>query len=403
MKKIALVTYALNVGGMETFMLGLARQLRTEGLEPTFVITDSIGPWHDKPRSEDFDVLSIVQSTWQSRITHTKNVAECLKQFDVVLLNHSASAQSSLGLLPESLVAIPILHNDDEAIYSVGLSNEDNIDIVVTVSERLRTQAIARGMPAERVFCISNGVEVFPDFPKESRSVGNNGPLRIAFIGRIVHRQKGVFYLPGILGKLSARNIPVRMDIIGSGSDLESLRERVAAADINAQVRFHGALPHEDAMRLLQDADVLIMPSHYEGQGIVLLEAMARAVVPVVSHLQGITNVVIANGVNGILVPVGDEEGLAGALAHLADDRQRLECMAKAAWQATLNRYSLGIMAKQYLSLIEECCEKRRQGKMPSRSGELYFSLLGRHPRVPLGLSAAASVVMNRFSFWSPI
>ncbi|MCM2356993.1 MAG: glycosyltransferase family 4 protein [Geobacteraceae bacterium] len=397
MKKIALVTYALNVGGMETFMLGLARHLRAGGLDPAFVITDYIGPWHEKPRAEGLVVHTILQSTWQSRIAHTKNVAECLREFDVVLLNHSVSAQSSLGLLPQSLVAISILHNDDESIYAVGLSNQDNIDNVVTVSERLRIQAIARGMPAERVRCIRNGVEVFPGFPKGSRPFDTDGPLRVAFVGRIEHRQKGVFYLPGILARLSARNIPLQMDIIGSGSDLELLRQRVAAADIKARVRFHGSLTHEDAMRLLQAADVLIMPSHYEGQGVVLFEAMARAVVPVASHLSGVTNVVIADGVNGMLVPVGAEEGFAEALATLSGDRQQLECMARAAWQAALKEYSIETMAAEYTDLMTEC-RGRRNGEMPRRTGIIDRTLLGRYPEIPRGMGSMAARMRNAFT-----
>lgn len=86
--KIALVTYALNIGGMES----------------TFVVTDSTGAWHENPLADGFRVLGVLPRMWQSSRRHAKRVAKALRDFDAVILNQSRAAQSAAVLLPiESL------------------------------------------------------------------------------------------------------------------------------------------------------------------------------------------------------------------------------------------------------------------------------------------------------------
>jgi glycosyltransferase involved in cell wall biosynthesis len=390
MKKVAIVTYSLNVGGMETFVLGLARQLKEKGLEPSFVITDSIGPWHGRPLAEGFAVHTVIPSLLQSRTKHAERVAACLESFDFVLLNHSKIAQSSLGLLSDTIVVIPILHNDDNEIYTVGLANRENIDVAVAVSEHLRNKAISYGMDDEMIVCIRNGVEI-PLALKNKSLMLTDKPLSIAFIGRIEHRQKGVFYLPGILSKLAALNIFVQCDIVGNGVDFEQLK-RMFAAEVNpSTVRFHGALHNDEAMNLLQSIDVLLMPSHFEGQGLVMLEAMSRGVVPIVSNLKDVTDSVIQDGENGMLVSVGDIEGFAAALAIVASDRHRLAVMSTAARQTAVDEFSIETMAQNYWERMSVCAEKRQSGRMPKRTREIDSRLLGRFPNCPSGINSILS------------
>ncbi len=386
MKKIALVAYALNIGGMETFLLGLARHLKTKGMAPTFVITDYIGPWHKKPVADGFAVEAILPRIWQSRARHARRVAACLKKFDIVLINHSAAAQSSLGLLPKSVVAIPVLHNDSASIYTVGLANRQNSDLVVAVSERIRLQSIARGISPEQIRCVKYGVEVVKDLQNAARNSSKDTLLRIAFVGRIEHRQKGVLHLPGILHGMTARGIRFHCDIIGGGGDMGELRVQMMAAVPPGAVTFHGPLPHENAMRVLQDADALLMPSNYEGQGIVIFEAMMRGVVPVVSNLRDVTDTVIAHGKNGILVKAGDEYGFADALAQLANDRKLLAKMSRAARQTALEEYGVGAMVQQYLDIFAVCGQKHDNPGFNGRTGTLHYPLLGRWPGIPSGI-----------------
>jgi hypothetical protein len=131
------------------------------------------------------------------------------------------------------------------------------------------------------------------------------------------------------------------------------------------------------------------MPSHYEGQPVALFEAMARGVVPVVSRLPGITDTVIADGADGFLAPVGDESAFVDRLVSLAEDRERVRTMSRAAWQSALERFGVETMAGRYVDLMETCWRERRNGAAGGRSRRLYLPLLGKRSRFPLFLHDA--------------
>lgn len=393
---VALVTYALNIGGMESFLFGLARNLRTMGAESTFVLTEAPGDWHANPLAEGFRVMSVLPRKWQSRRRHSRRVAEALRGFDAVILNHSRAAQSAAGLFPDRAAVISVLHNDMDDVYRVGLANQANVDRFVAVGEQVRREAIRRGAPPERLSCIRNGVEVFHEYPKTGGRSCADGLLRMIYVGRIEHGQKGVFYLPAIVAGARERGAAVTLDVVGDGSDCPELRARVEGLGLSGLVAFHGALPHAETMRMLGDADVLIMPSHYEGQPITLFEAMARGVVPVASLLPGITDSVIADGMDGLLAPVGDERAFADKLARLAADRELVAALSRAAWQSAVDNFGCEAMTRQYVSLVRRCLEERRDVRLGRRTGKLYLPLLGKRSAFPLFLHDAKRYLVRR-------
>jgi len=381
--KVAIITYALNVGGMEALLFSLARELRTHGIDSTFVITDSIGPWHEWPRDNGFDMLTIMPDWWESRQSHAKQLASRLRCYDILLLNHSRPAQSAIGLFPNSTAVIAVLLNDIEDIYTVGLANHHNLDRIVAVSEKVLAEGKRYGFCSDKLLNIRNGVEVFSDYPRNTGSFAKERPLNIAFIGRFQHKQKGVLFLPGIVAKAREKGLSVYLNIVGDGQDADALQKLLMDASLMNSVKLHGALPHSEAMRLLDSADLLLMPSLFEGQPIILFEAMARGVVPVATRLVGITDNVITDGVNGFLLPPGDEDAFAESLRQLSD-MKTLERMSRSSWNCALENFSLKVMARQYKELFDACIKERQNGSAPARTGTLDVFLLGKRSSIPL-------------------
>lgn len=381
--KIALVAEALNVGGMESYLYAFAKQAEAYGCDVTVVVTGAVGAWHKHFTESGIKVEAVLPNRLLSRRCHCRKVARFLRSFDAVLLNHCVDAQSSIGLLPDDIVAVSVLHNDDEPIYSVGLTNVSDLDMVVAVSDGVRAAAISRGAPAEKTICIRNGVVI----PGGNRgSFRQNDEIKVAYIGRINHHQKGVLYLPGIVAKLLQSGCNFSIDVVGDGAqDYALLRQELAQAEKAGTVRFHGALSPKKAMSILEGANALIMPSHYEGQGLVMLEAMARGVVPVVSKLDGVTDSVVTDGVDGFLVPVGDEVGFAESIAALRDEN-RFKRMSTAALETARERYSIESMTRAYIELISHCIDIRRGGKAQLRKGKVEVGVLGKRSQFPLVL-----------------
>ena len=97
----------------------------------------------------------------------------------------------------------------------------------------------------------------------------------------------------------------------------------MAAAGVGDVVEVRGWLDHAERDELLRDAELLVLPSSAEGLPMAVLEAMAFGVVPLVTPVGALPELV-HDGVNGAVVPVGDPDALARTLDELvADDEHR--------------------------------------------------------------------------------
>lgn len=378
--KIALVTYAFNVGGMETMLLDFAEELRRRNHKVSFVLTEKIGPWHMRPQAAGFEQHDVLRSRWQSRDRHARRIAGALQGYDVVIFNHSAAAQATIGLLPPSTVTVSILHNNTEAIYRIGLSNFDQLDAVVAVGEQVCRQAAALAPVPGRVVMVRNGVArpVDEENPPRRR---HDKPLHVIYVGRLTHEQKGVLHLPEIVSASCRDGRTLRFDIVGDGPDATRLRGGLAAHDAAGRAIIHGALSHDATLALMREADVLLMPSFYEGQPITLFEGMVRGLVPVVSRLHGITDCVVDDDLTGFLIAPGDVEGYVARLIELDRSRETLEYMSAAARDYALCHCTVTAMVDRYLALIEEIVSRPRS--IRPRSGVLNTCQLGRFHRFP--------------------
>ena len=96
-------------------------------------------------------------------------------------------------------------------------------------------------------------------------------------------------------------------------------------------------------------ADVFVLPSKREGLPNALLEAMATGLPCVASRLNGVTDVVIEDGVNGLLIPPGDGAALEGALRSVLQDPARAKDLGRRARKTVEERYSIRQTAAHYL------------------------------------------------------
>jgi glycosyltransferase involved in cell wall biosynthesis len=175
---------------------------------------------------------------------------------------------------------------------------------------------------------IYNGGE--PDEIKpEGRSL-----FDVVFLGRL-HFQKN----PEILVEILEALAPLRpsLGIVGSGELEGTVRAQVERAGLGKQVSFLGELPHSEALRYLAGARLMLLPSHWEGLPVSVIEAMHRGVPVVASDVPG-TNELVVDGETGFLVPVGDVCAFANRIGRLlADDEFRIGMGACARARARSN------------------------------------------------------------------
>jgi glycogen(starch) synthase len=144
-----------------------------------------------------------------------------------------------------------------------------------------------------------------------------------------------------------------RLHVLGDGpfrQELERLAERLGVA---SRVSFHGRLRRELALRYMNAADVVAMPSLYEPFGMVWLEAIAVGT-PVVATQVGGPKEYLHSGRDCLLVPPGDVEALASALRQLGESPLLAESLALSAAQRLQTDFSAQAVVERIRSVLRD-------------------------------------------------
>jgi glycosyltransferase involved in cell wall biosynthesis len=149
-------------------------------------------------------------------------------------------------------------------------------------------------------------------------SRAKTNPLRILFLGNVIER-KGLHTL---LEAISHYTSAIRLDIVGSLNSepvyAKQMQKYVAVNNLSSFVSFHGPLDKEPLVEKFSQAHVLVVPSSYEGYGIVYLEGMCFGL-PAIGTTAGAASEIISDGIDGFLIDPGDIHLLASRLKLLAE------------------------------------------------------------------------------------
>ncbi len=157
----------------------------------------------------------------------------------------------------------------------------------------------------------------------EIRERAGSDEFRILFLGNVIYR-KGLHTL---LRAINGQRLTISVEIVGGLTAepqyAEEMKKFVAVNGLSSKVTFHGALDNQLLIELYQKSHVMIVPSSYEGFGIVYLEGMGFGL-PAIGTTAGAASEIITHGEDGYLIKPDDVEGLASHIRKLALDRELL-------------------------------------------------------------------------------
>ncbi len=218
-----------------------------------------------------------------------------------------------------------------------------HVDYITAPSAALLDAAAKLGAFTARCEVVSNGIDLRNFHPSATRAE----PV-ILFVGFLIPR-KGVRYLVEALALLPPRLADWRLVLVGDGPEEANLRAQVAALGLAERVEFAGSQPQDAVAAWMRRAQLFVLPSVEEGQGVVLLEALASGTPIVASDVGGIREVVTPEV--GVRVPEADPAALAAALTDLLDDPARRHMMAMTARQVAAAQYDWDVIAAHVLAL----------------------------------------------------
>ena len=226
--------------------------------------------------------------------------------------------------------------------------------LFLAVSAAVRRRAVALGAPADRVITHYSGVDLDRFRPAPTPPE----PGLILHIGRLVEK-KGTRLLLEAMARLSAAPGDAHLAVIGDGPLRPTLEREAAALGLGRRVAFLGALPRAAVRDWIGRAWLLAAPSltaadgDAEGLPTVLCEAAASGLPAVASRHAGNPEAVV-DGETGFLVPEGEAEALAAALAALLGDGGRRAAMAAAGRALAERRFDATRQAARLEALYDE-------------------------------------------------
>lgn len=168
---------------------------------------------------------------------------------------------------------------------------------------------------------------LLPELP-ERRGDGRS----LVAVGRLVP-QKGFDMLLDAFAQVAPRFPDSTLTIWGEGPERAALERQRDALGLSDRVRFPGVTGRPGGW--IEGADIFVLSSRYEGWGIVLLEAMAAGIPAVSFDCEWGPAEMIEDGVDGLLVPRGDTNALAGAIGRLMADAALRQDLAETARLST--------------------------------------------------------------------
>ena len=174
-----------------------------------------------------------------------------------------------------------------------------------TILEVLKANGLTDEASPKRPIAARMGGEIFnlgykpvKDTELTLRS-GSDEPLRLLYAGKLIKR-KNIDQVLRAVAELKDE-IPLRMEIVGSGKEENALRQLSDSLGIKDIVRFSGRVSRDEVIRKMSQADLFCMPSVRETFGLTNLEAMSVGCIPVSTKGEGVDGIVVDRD-NGYLV-----------------------------------------------------------------------------------------------------
>lgn len=246
---------------------------------------------------------------------------------------HVAASLKILGeekkLQPDWADSFDNLHFPPE--YLLRLEQEPHrADVVIGASHFTLKTLQDDGVDKSKLKYLPLGFEL-DHIPFPENKVTRNSPLKLLFAGRVTQR-KGIAYLLEAMRSFNRRDVELHIIgfVQGSGAGLEKHK---------GNFTLHPPVSQYELFKLYQKFDALLLPSLFEGFGLVILEAMAAGL-PVITTPNSIGPELITHGKDGFIVPIRNVEAIRDAVMVLLNSTPEQRSEMRHAARAKANGYS---------------------------------------------------------------
>ena len=343
------ISRTMDIGGAERIVYQLSSDLKDEF--DNVHVASTGGLWESELAAKGIQHHKILDIDSKNPLTVLKlltSIRQIIKKNEITIVHtHHRMAAFYIRLLKlvhPKLIHVYTAHNifkDKLPLYGFALKNTKSVAVGEAVNKNLKEDV---GITDSRV--IYNGV-VLKETDDQVDEIISYGGIKLGCIARL-SEQKGLTYLLDAMSLLTVKDI--RLFIVGDGELRNELENKVKGLHLQDSVTFLGY--RKDIVECINSFDFCVLPSVFEGFGLVAIEAFMNSKTLVATDIPGLNEVVTNK--NGILVPAKDPAALASAIDKLAMDvtlRQELASQAKKDYE---NKFSYPLFLGNYRELYRE-------------------------------------------------
>jgi glycosyltransferase involved in cell wall biosynthesis len=363
MKKVLICSPSLAlVGGVETIINDLCRELPTRGWEPILALGrgsrfNDVAAYRKAYPDLPITEIDGTKGTRQGRLEALADLIDRVRP-EVILSARIFDAYDAVNQCkkqqPNIRLAVTIQAYEPHYLYDLRAYRE-NVDLCVTSGNLIREAVIHwSNFPGDRVISIPGGVSA----PIVGVSVRHpRSPIRIGYVGRLDQDQKRILDSEPFVRELDRRGIAYTLDFVGTGPCEAHLSERLTEWIAQGRVKFYGWQSKDRLyLEFFPNMDCLIHFAHTEGVTIAPREAMAHGVVPVISEFTGLeTERQFVHESNSLTFPVGDTESAAANIDRLISEPGLMERLSASALTSQSGKYTFSGSMDAWAEAFDRC------------------------------------------------
>ena len=359
-KKILIITYALNQGGMEQSLSRLVKYLKDEENAVSILLTENKGDWFDLFNENYCSAVCIPESKGGA-VIHLFRIRDYIvkSNCDILYIVCDKFTQSIIPLLPRRIKIISAVRLDDAYFYYLASTNQSFVDAYAVNSLKLHDELkkLIKDQPIE---IIHNGFQI-PNQETIEKRTKYEIPLKLLFLGRIA-AEKNVLILPDIIRKCIDLKLNVTLNIVGDGPLMSELKSKIKLLKLETYINIIGSVSNNEAQSWYLQSHVLLFPSLSEGLPNVLIESQGCGCVPISNLLPKVTDTVVAENNTGFIAKNNDVDEYVEKIIYLYQNPNICSTLSKNAIEWIEQNFSTTQEKKKYINIFNNVItiEKRK-------------------------------------------
>lgn len=254
-------------------------------------------------------------------------------------------------LYPNQLKILSIIHTERIVLCRRQAFLQDQTDYIMGVSRQINQRLSEQFKISKSKIRFKESPVEYDEKIQKKYQLEKHEPIRIGYAARITKTQKRVDLLLPLIRLLETKKINYIMTIAGSGSYLPKLKSEIEKIKTH-KVTIIGQISREEMKSFWKEQDIFINLSEFEGTSLSMLEAMSYGVVPIVTDVSGV-NDIIDNGINGFVCAQHNIERMAEYIAYFDEHRKSMKTFGEKARQTIRKKCNVN----DYITYLENVLE----------------------------------------------